>query len=151
MNLHTTTRVPVNDSYASLLGKAVYVFAYYEWTIIYIIEKLEPGFVTRYSRGKPMTSGVVSKKFENVINPLPNTPQDLLDCHTKFSALVDRRNTLIHAHPARASDGSDILAYQTDPRRKFPNVQWSNGDAELLIKDIDNAAVEAGQLLEKLQ
>jgi len=28
----------VDDFYCSLVGKAIYLFAYYEWTIIYIIE-----------------------------------------------------------------------------------------------------------------
>ena len=37
MTLHTSTRVPVDDSYAALVGKAIYVFAYYELTIIFII------------------------------------------------------------------------------------------------------------------
>ena len=31
----------------------------YEWGIIWIIELLQPGFVGRYSRGHPMTSGQV--------------------------------------------------------------------------------------------
>ncbi|MBU2739378.1 hypothetical protein [Acidithiobacillus concretivorus] len=42
---HSSTRVPVDDSYAALVGKAVYVFAYYEWTIIYVIDYLQSGFV----------------------------------------------------------------------------------------------------------
>jgi len=59
MTLHSTTRVPVDDEYAALVGKAVYVFAYYEWAIIYIVEFLRSGFVAEYSRGSPLTSGAV--------------------------------------------------------------------------------------------
>lgn len=68
IELHRTTRTPIDDQYVCLVGKAVYLFAYYEWTIIYIIEQLEKGFVGEYSRGKPMTSGKVSYRFGNVIN-----------------------------------------------------------------------------------
>ena len=38
------TRVPFNDDYVKLVGTAVYLFSYYEWAIIYIVERLEPGF-----------------------------------------------------------------------------------------------------------
>jgi len=58
---HQTTRIPVKDEYAALIGKAIYIFAYYEWTIIWIIEFLESGFVREYSREKIMTSGNVKK------------------------------------------------------------------------------------------
>ena len=69
-NHHTTTRIPVNDEYAATVGKAVYLFAYYEWTIIYIIDYLKSGFVTEYSRpqNRPMTSGAVKEKLREVIN-----------------------------------------------------------------------------------
>lgn len=82
MTLHMTTHVPVDDQYAALVGKAVYVFSYYEWTIIGIIEHLEPGFVSSYNRGNPMTSGDVKKRLQYAINnPLTNftkiLPQEL--------------------------------------------------------------------------
>ena len=72
MPLYITTRVPVEDTYAALVGKAVYVFAYYEWTIIWIVESLCRGFVAEYSRGKPLVSGAVEKRFRSVIeDPAP--------------------------------------------------------------------------------
>ena len=42
------TRVPFDEDYVKLVGTAVYLFSYYEWTIIYMIERLEPGFVVEY-------------------------------------------------------------------------------------------------------
>ena len=39
------TRVPFDDDYVKLVGTAVYLFSYYEWTITYVVERLEPGFV----------------------------------------------------------------------------------------------------------
>jgi len=105
VNHHTTTRIPVNDEYAALVGKAVYVFAYYEWTIIWIIEFLESGFVREYSRETIITSGGVKSRFQKTIDALhtiPNgiTKNELRECLKKFSDLIVKRNALIHAHPS---------------------------------------------------
>ena len=43
-------RIPYDKRYTDLLGQAVYAFAYYEWTIIHIIEHFQEGFVHIYSR-----------------------------------------------------------------------------------------------------
>jgi len=155
MDYHTTTRIPVNDKYAALVGKALYVFAYYEWTVIYIIDYLENGFVNHYSRGKPMTSGVVSKHFETAISKNTlislSTKADLLNCYTDFSNLIDKRNALIHAHPITDIDGSQILAYQANPQKTISDISWPDNEVEGLIDEIDKAAVEAGLALAKLR
>ena len=44
------TRVPFDEDYVKLLGKAVYLFSYYEWAVIYLVERLEAGFVAEYAR-----------------------------------------------------------------------------------------------------
>jgi hypothetical protein len=73
MTLYTTMCVPIDNQYAALIGKAAYVFAYYEWIIIWIIDYLEAGFVNSYSREHSMTSGGVQKRLQDVINnPLTN-------------------------------------------------------------------------------
>ena len=93
MTLHMTMRAPVDDEYAALVGKAVYVFAYYEWTIIWIVEHLEPGFVSSYSRGNPMTSGAVQKRLQDVINNSLTSfakisRQKLQACYDTFGSLI---------------------------------------------------------------
>ena len=116
MTLRSSTRVPVDDSYAALVGKAVYVFAYYKWTIIYIVDHLQSGFVATYSRGAPMTSGRVRQELQGAINN-PQTSfagvskSELQACCNKFGELVNKRNALIHAHPVTDSDGAQTLAY----------------------------------------
>lgn len=138
MTLHTTTRVPVDDSYVALVGKAVYVFAYYEWTIIYIIEYLRSGFVGQYSRGKPLTSGNVKDEFRNTIDNLPLSFQkvpvsDLQKICDEFDKLIVKRNALIHAHPATDSDGAQILAYQTKTTKPLPDMKWPKTEVESII------------------
>ncbi len=93
MSLHSSIRVPVDDSYVALIGKAVYVFAYYEWTIIYTIDYLQTGFVSGYSRGNPMTSGNVRQELQNVINSshvsfVDVSRAELQTCCDEFEKLI---------------------------------------------------------------
>ena len=153
MTLHSSTRVPVDDSYAALVGKAVYVFAYYEWTIVYIIDYLRSGFVSGYSRGNPMTSGAVRQALQDTIN----NPQvsfakvsrlELQACCDVFEKLSVKRNALIHAHPVIDSDGSQILAYQTKPSKPLPDMTWPKPEVESAIREFDAEACNAGVLLD---
>ena len=51
-------RVPFDEAYVTLVGTAVYLFFYYEWTVIYVIDLLEPGFLPEYCRHpRGITSG----------------------------------------------------------------------------------------------
>ncbi len=156
MSLHSSTRVPVNDAYVALIGKAVYVFAYYEWTIIYIIDYLQSGFVGRYSRGNPMTSGNVRQELQNTINSshvsfAEVSRAELQTCCDEFEKLIIKRNALIHAHPATDSDGSLILSYQAKVTKPFPDVKWPKAEVESIIQKFDTAACNAGMLLGRLR
>jgi hypothetical protein len=156
MNHHTSTRIPVNDDYALLVGKAVYAFAYYEWTIIWIIEFLESGFVSEYSRERPMTSGAVQQRFKNAIDHLQSEPNsittvELNSCLSAFSGLVIKRNALIHAHPCTDVDGSQVLAYQTQPSKPLPDMKWPVSEVQNTIAEIDATACDAGTILDKLR
>ncbi len=156
MPLNSTTRVPVDDQYAALVGKAVYVFAYYEWTIICIIELLDNGFLGEYCRVKTMTSGAVRDHLRDVIgNPATSftkvTQEELTDCLEKFSDLIIRRNALIHAHPSTDSGGAQILAYQTSLSKPLSDMQWPAAEVEAVISAFDEAACSAGELLDKLR
>ena len=156
MMLNTSTRVPVDDSYAALVGKAVYVFAYYEWAIIYIIEYLQSGFVGEYSRGGSMTSGAVRLRFQATIDSASVSfakisKAELQPCCDKFEGLIVKRNALIHAHPITDSDGSQILAYQTKPSKPLPDMKWPRSEVESAIREFDVAACHAGGLLDRLR
>lgn len=163
-NLHFTTRIPVWDNYAAALGKAVYVFAYYEWTVIYIIDHLRSNYVQTYSRppldkngnATGYTSGKVNNDLKSAILetevPLsPSLRDDLSNCQAAFSLLYIRRNALIHAHPITFND-KQILGYQTTKTAKIStsDMIWELSDIESFIRDIDEAAIAAGTLLETL-
>lgn len=156
MTLHSSTRVPVDDAYVALVGKAVYIFAYYEWTIIYIIDYLQSNFVSRYSRDNPMTSGGVRSEFHKTINSQITSftkvsKAELQNCYAEFDRLIIKRNALIHAHPVTDSDGSQILAYQTKITKPLPDIKWSKTEVESIIHEFDVAACNAGTLLDRLR
>lgn len=156
MTLHSTTRVPVDDKYAALVGKAVYVFAYYEWTIVHIIECLECGFVSNYSRGKQLGSADVRCKLQKEINKLSSSfrnvsVSDLQKVCDDFEKLIVKRNALIHAHPITDADGSQILAYQTMVTKPLPDMRWPKEEVELILAAFDAAACQAGSVLGRLR
>ncbi len=156
MTLHSSTRVPVDDAYITLVGKAVYIFAYYEWTVIYLIDYLQRDFVSKYSRDNPMTSGVVSKEFHKAINGhITQFTQvlkvDFQNCCAEFDRLIIKRNALIHAHPVTDLDGSQILAYQAKITKPLPDMKWSKTEVESIIREFDDAACNAGILLDQLR
>lgn len=150
------TRVYVDESYVSLVGHAVYLFAYYEWAIISLIEHLETGFVARYSRHKTYTSGRVRDAFESIIQRTSGSfEQDLVaDLNlalAEFDRLIVKRNALIHAHPVTASDDSHRLSYQTLPTKPLPDMEWSEADIASLIREFDVAAVQTISVLDRLR
>lgn len=154
--MHTTTRVPVDDQYVALVGKAVYVFAYYEWAMIWIIELMENGFVGKYSRVEKLKSKDVGNKLQKIIQkPTTNfskvSKQALQDCCDKFKKLIIKRNALIHAHPCTDSDGSQILSYQTKTTEALPDMKWPKHEVEAIISEFDLAACAAGTLLDRLR
>ncbi|SRR6266516_1645351 len=149
------TRVPYDPAYTALLGTAVYVFAYYEWAVIYLIQQFKPGFVGRYCQGAPMTSGKVRQELEAVLKD-PGTSYtavrkaELQGCLDQFARLIGRRNALIHAHPITNHDGAQILSYQTNVERPLPDMKWPVAEVEAAIRAFDDAACATNALLHRL-
>lgn len=156
MSLHTTTRVAVDDEYVALVGKAVYVFASYEWSLIWIIDHLQPGFVAEYSRGtSPMTSGTVKNRLKAAITTATDFSRvshfEFQDCLAEFEKQIVKRNALIHAHPATDTDGSQILAYQSNSSKPLPDMKWPKAEVVAIIAEFDACAVRASTIHEKLR
>ncbi len=152
MPIHT--RVPHDPDYVALVGTAVYVFAYYEWALIYLVEQYKPGFVHRYSRGKPLTSGQVMEELQKILADSQTSyakvgRAQLEECVEEFARLINRRNALIHAHPITDSDGSQILSYQTSISRPLPDIKWPSTEVSAAIAEFDRAACAANDLLHR--
>jgi hypothetical protein len=148
-------RVPYDPNYTALVGTAVYVFAYYEWAVIYLIEQFKPGFVARYCRGAPITSGQVRRELESLLNNTGTvytkvSRAELQDCCNLFANLIDKRNALIHAHPITDTDGSQILNYQAKVDRPLPDMRWPVATVKEILREFDAAACDANALLHRL-
>jgi hypothetical protein len=148
-------RTPFDPSYTARLGTAVYLFAYYEWTIIYIIEYLNPGFVSTYSRGKPIMSGDVAKKLQSVIDSRTDftrvSKDELNAVCVEFGALIHQRNALIHAHPITDTNGDQILNYQGSSKKAISDMRWPEDELERFTVDVDEASCNAATVLDKLR
>ena len=120
------TRIPFDKDYVKLVGTAVYLFSYYEWGIIYIIERLAPGFVVEYCRKKTMSSGVVLQRFKRALQDAGGHTADkaaLECCSQEFANLIKKRNALLHAHPITDIDGAQILNYQANPSKPISDMK----------------------------
>jgi hypothetical protein len=155
-------RVPVDAEYAEKLGKAVYVFAYYESTVVQIIDRYEPGFRQGYYRAKTMTSGPLAVKFRSVIGAVTDfskLPKDeLQSICDDFDNLVYRRNALVHGHPATSEDGEQILVYQgaikpptPENAKKITDAIWPKNEVDAFLYDADAAAVKASYAFDKIR
>lgn len=148
------TRVPFEASYVCLLGQAVYLFAYYEWQIICIINCLSRGFVREYSRGNPLTSGGVLKRFAGELAkgnaPCGASLASLEACRDTFDSLIPRRNALVHAHPITDKVEGQIVAFQAGPVKPIRDLKWERAHLRAFIQDVDRAACEAGVLFDQL-
>ena len=151
-----TTRVPFEKSYVCLVGQAVYLFAYYEWQVIYIINCLSQGFVRDYSRGKkPLPSGAVCERFTDELakgNASRGASLASLEaCRDTFCDLIPRRNALVHAHPITDRVEGQIVAFQAAPSKPIHDLKWERAHLREFIQDVDQAACEAAALFEQLR
>ena len=149
-------RIPFDPDYVQLVGTAVYVFSYYEWTIIYVVERLNPGFVSEYSRKRKMTSGAVSNRLKEILsedatNAVQENQRSLRICTDEFASLIPRRNALIHAHPMTdGTSGAQLLNFQSMPSESIADLKWNITEIEQFIAKIDKASARASALLSKL-
>ena len=148
-------RVPFDEGYVRLVGIAVYLFAYYEWVIIYIVERLEPGFVAEYCRKRTMTSRAVYDRLKDALNQdtgghgVDKTAMEC--CRDEFDDLVGRRNALIHAHPITDIDGAQILNYQGKLSKPISDKEWRAEDIKGFIEEVDAAACRVNNLLHRFK
>lgn len=152
-----SARVPFDDNYVKLVGTVVYLFSYYEWTIIYILERLQPGFVAEYTREHKhgMTSGMVRERFRTAVEEYAEDrgveKRALECCWFVFAELIPKRNALLHAHPITGDDGAQILNYQGSPVAPISDMTWDVARIEQFIQEVDAAACQVSEILARLQ
>lgn len=155
MPMKINTRVPIDEDYVTLVGAAVYLFAYYEWCLVWVVDSLRSGFVGEYSRAKkPITSGSFHTMFLKVVDD-PTTDftsvskEELVECAENFDRLIQFRNALIHAHPCTDAEGQ-ILAYQSSTSKVISDKHWPVSELQRIIALFDEAACNANSIKDRL-
>ncbi len=100
--------VPLEESYAAALGRAVFIFSRLEWQAVWCCEKINPGCIAPLSK---RTAGGVSKALIKAVEDAPDAAKQLLeDAAINFAALVEERNGLAHGRPCTAPSGDQRLS-----------------------------------------
>jgi hypothetical protein len=143
-------RIPVEDAYCALLGRAIYIFAYYELIVIKIVDHFSPGYVEQYLVSV-WTSRAIGETLKGVIQK-----SDLSDTHLRlkleteaerFLELVDDRNSLLHFHPYSAISGEqEFLEY-----RSPAHIQWDRSVIRKAIEEFEEGSIELRNLFRKLK
>ncbi len=143
-------RIPYNEEYTKKLGLALYIFAYYEGTIVDILSYIDNEFRLEYYRKCSLTSGQLKNKFKNYLSY--NLKIDgLLECYENFRNSIDWRNSLIHAHPATDCDGEIILNYQTNLKKLIHDHKWTYSEIDNFINTINKYEISAAEVLDKIR
>jgi hypothetical protein len=142
----TTRRIHVDPEYACALGYAVYCFGSLEWNVVWIIERLDPGYIQKI-RGKSarnISNDLIArtKKSPWLEATLLSRLRALSD---RFSILVDRRNELLHANSSSAPGGGQRLHYFG----KTGNIDWPLDDVITVTQNFESANLEANELFQR--
>ncbi len=99
---------PVDESYTSALGVAVFAFAGLEWNAIQCCERIEPGSIDALN---DRTAGRVADTLRHLVRELPPSEARarLEPAAIEFQALVRSRNNLLHAKPGLNAAGEQRL------------------------------------------
>lgn len=108
-------------SYLSALGKAVYSVAYTEWLVIDVARRLDEDIdLAAVSR---CTMGPIAGRFTAAIEQSeiePDVKRQLSAIAVEWSALVDPRNDVIHAHPATdEQDWTRLYRWHPEAEARF--------------------------------
>ena len=134
-------QTPVDDGYVALVGQAVYAFTYLEWQIVSIGQKIAPGFVRDTAK---KTAGKIAEMLDDDLATFSGDVSLKANLQTileRFKAAVDRRNDLLHAHPATLN-GQQRL-HRWTPTRVF---NWEPEEIVAFVHEIEALSGDANRL-----
>jgi hypothetical protein len=104
-----------DEKYLTALGRAVFRFALLEYRVIWILEKPSPGYINSYRASRKAASAIAKDLKIGTDNLRPSKPDlanEMDAFHDEFDALGKARNNLLHANPATAPGGDQVLIRQ---------------------------------------
>ena len=144
-------RTPYDSGYIAAIGRAIYIFAIYEWNVVHTMERLRPGFLNKWRFAKsPIAAGTVAKKFKNAVSESSNLARplasNLKEAARAFIELADERNELVHAHVYSEADGRQQLIYQD----KDGTRTWSVAEIDDLGHRFENSSIALRDLMKEI-
>jgi len=144
-------RTPYDSGYVAAIGRAIFIFANYEWTVVHTMERLRPGFLNKWRFAKnPMTAGRLGKKFKNAANEASDLARpfasNLKTAARAFLELADERNELVHAHVYSEPDGRQQLIYQGKDQTRT----WSLAEIDDLAHRFENSSIALRDLMKEI-
>jgi hypothetical protein len=144
-------RTPHDPEYVAAIGRAIFIFANYEWTVVHTMEKLRPGFLNKWRFAQnPMTARTVGKKFTNAAKESSDTARPLTlklkEAAKTFMEFVDERNELVHAHVYSEQDGRQQLIYQGKDKTRT----WSVAEIDDLAHRFENSSIALRDLMKEI-
>jgi hypothetical protein len=137
-------RFPCDARYIEALGRAVFNFALLEYAVVHAAEKIERGYLNKYT-AKPKTAGMVARDFAKIIARAAQghpAAGKLTEISSTFAELTERRNKLLHANPATLADGTQALIYQT-------GACWELDTVTAAAQAFEDAAVKTLDVLQR--
>src|ERR1700722_17382805 len=151
VNMSDEFRTPFDLGYVAAIGRAIFIFANYEWTVVHTMERLRPGLLSKWRFAKnPMTAGRLGKKFENAVNEsndlAPSLTSTLKEAARAFVELADERKELVHAHVYSEPDGRQQLVYQGRKKTRT----WSIAEIDDLAHRFENSSTALRDLMKDI-
>jgi hypothetical protein len=143
-------QTPFDSGYVAAIGRAIYIFAVYEWNVVHTMEKLRPGFLSKWRFAKrPMTAGKLGENFEKTVDEandlaLPVTSR-LKEAARAFMEFVDERNELVHAHVYSEADGTQQFIYLGKDKTRT----WSIAEIDDLAHRFENSSIVLRDLMKE--
>ena len=144
-------RTPYDSEYVAAIGRAIYIFAIYEWNVVHAMGRLHPGFLDKWRCAKnPMTAGTVGRKFRNAVNESSDLARplasNLKEAARAFIESADERNELVHAHVYSEPDGRQQLIYQGKDKTRT----WSVAEIDDLAHRFENSSIALRDLMKEI-
>lgn len=139
---HHSYRIPVEETYALAVGRAVYNYAYLEWCVINLVALLDPssGYPLAVTAEK-ITGGAIATRLQRAaISADARYRATAVKIAQAFEPMPRLRNDVLHAHPFTTTAGNQALSRQ--PIDAAPPVLETPDDLHRAARRFEDLAIE---------
>jgi hypothetical protein len=139
-------RISVDPEYACALGYAIYCYCSLEWNVVWIIERLDPGYIRKiqWKTANKFSQGL-ARRIEKAVGLEETLRARLSVFSDRFKPLTKRRDALLHANPSTATGGEQRLHYSGETGV----IDWPLADVIAVSEEFESASIEANELFHR--